>query len=210
MKTNFQARGKRAFTLIELLAVMAIMGILLAVVVPSISGVNESNNINQGGQTFADQVSLARQIASADNITVEVRCLQLLPLPPLPASGYTGILLWSPSRSAAVSRLVKLPNGIAISQDKTTFSTLFGSFTSSGTMLLPGGTTSYVSFTVNPTGMVGPLNLASTADVPPNMHQMTVAILPARSASATSLASVKNYALVQVNPITAATLIYRP
>jgi prepilin-type N-terminal cleavage/methylation domain-containing protein len=200
-------RPRSAYSLLELLTVMVIMAILSAGILASISGFMDSTNISQGGQAFQDQLNLARQIASAQNIIVEVRCLKLLPLPQAPASGYTGILLWSPTRGVPLTRVIRLPAAIAISQDTTTFSTLFGTYISSGTMALSTGAAGYVSFTINPSGMLGPLQSTASA---PNMRSTTVGIVPARLASANSLSAVHNYMLVQVNPITGATLAYRP
>jgi len=177
------------------------------VLVPSMAGINESNNIARGGQLFADQVTLARQIASARNITVEVRCVNI---PVRSANGYSAIQLWSPggSTSIPVSRLQNLPDGVAISQDPTKISSLFQSFQLSGDMP-PGSPASgdaYVSFTINPSGMVGPL--PTTGATTPNMTTLTVGVLADRFAGNSTLPA--NYMLVQVNPITAATVTYRP
>lgn len=180
------------------------MAILLAVTVPSIAGINESLNISQGGQLFADQVALARQNASARNITIEVRCIKV---PSRSANGYSAIQLWSSSSGTAtpVSRVQNLPDGIAISQDTALLSTLFQSYISTG--LMPAGgalaNDAYVSFTINPSGMVGPLTGA-----PPNMTTLSVTVVPARHATDATLPS--NYMIIQLNPLTAATLTYRP
>jgi uncharacterized protein (TIGR02596 family) len=200
--------GKRGYTLLELLAVMAIMAILLAVMVPSISGINESTNIARGGQVFADEITLARQIASARNITVEVRCINI---PARSTNGYSGLQLWSPggSTSIPVSRLQTMPDGIAISQDKTKVSSLFQSYQLTGTMPVgsPSSGDTYWSFTINPSGMVGPLPTTGVNNAP-DMSTLTVGVVPARFAANTALPV--NYVLIQINPITAATLNYRP
>jgi uncharacterized protein (TIGR02596 family) len=204
---HFRASPARnAYTLLELLAVMAIMALLLALILPSMAGINESNNIVRGGQLFADQVGLARQVASSRNISVEVRCINI---PIRSKYGYSAIQLWSPGGAAStpVSRLLTLPDGIAISQDTTTLSTLFASYVLNGTMPLgsPVSGDAYVSFTINPSGMVGPL---ATTGTTPNMTALNVGVVPARFAQQTTLPV--NYMLVQLNPVTAATLNYRP
>jgi uncharacterized protein (TIGR02596 family) len=201
---------RRGYTLIELLTVMAIMGILLVATLPSIEGLNRSANITQAGQFFADQVSLARQLSSARNITVEVRCIKV---PSRSAKGYTALQLWGPGNTVPVtqvplSRLQTLPDGIAISENTSTNSTLFGAYSSTG--MMPTGTGSaagdtYVSFTINPSGMVGPL---TSSTVEPSMSMLSVCILP--EGNATDAALPKNYMLVQLNPLTAATTSYRP
>jgi uncharacterized protein (TIGR02596 family) len=250
MKTTSLSAWKRTpgFTILELLAVMAIMGILLAVTVPSISGMMQSNNISSAGQTVSDQVNLARQTASAQNITVDVICMQL-PGSHFPQTGgFNAIQLWAPSRGPistttglptgqAVGRIINLPDGVVISQDTTKFSTLFATYprptqatqppallpngvspATSGTIPTPAAATPlYVYFSINPNGLVGPLytatgtdGIASSETTAPNMPTMAIAVVPAHSATATTLTAVPNYIIIQVNPITAATLIYRP
>lgn len=204
---DFRSSATRhSYTLLELLAVMAIMALLLALIVPSMAGINESNNIVRGGQLLADQVGLARQMASSRNITVEVRCINI---PIRSQNGYSAIQLWSPggTNSVPVSRMQTLPDGIAISQDTTKVSSLFASYQLSGIMPVgsPASGDNYVSFTINPSGMVGPL--LATASTP-NMTALNIGVVPARFALNTTLPA--NYMLVQLNPITAATLTYRP
>jgi uncharacterized protein (TIGR02596 family) len=205
--TRFSSRrrARRGFSLIELLAVMAIMAILLSVTIPSIEGLNQSVNIGQGGQLVMDQIALARQTAAARNITVELRCIKV---PTRSANGYTAMQLWSKATIQPISRMADMPDGIAISQDTTNLSTLFGSYNSSGTMPAGVGSAagdSYVSFTISPSGMVGPL---STAVVEPNMTALSIGVVPYLYATNTSLP--KNYVLIQLNPLTAATIAYRP
>jgi len=198
------------FTLVELMAVMAIMALLLAVTIPSIEGLNMSAGLSQGGQLFADEISLARQMASTRNITVEVRCIKI---PTRSNVGYTGLQLWSTSSPAALSRVVPLPDGMAISQDTTKISTLFNTFPSTGFMPpeSPLSGKAYVSLTISPSGMVGPLVLPTQAapnPQPPNMALMCVGIVPASQAASANLPT--NYAIVQLNPLTASTVVYRP
>jgi uncharacterized protein (TIGR02596 family) len=203
---GFRPPGRSAYTLFELVAVMAIMALLLVLILPSIGGINESNNINSGGQLFADQVALARQIASSRNITVEVRCINI---PARSQFGYTGIQLWSSSSGTPVpvSRMQTLPDGITISKDTTQISSLFLAYQKTGTMPVttPTSGDTYVSFTINPSGMVGPLTTTTAA---PNMTTLTVGVLPVRFSQNTTLPV--NYMLVQLNPVTGATLNYRP
>jgi len=195
---------RRGYTLVELMAVMAIMALLLAVTIPSIEGVNLGAGITQGGQLFSDQVSLARQLASARSITVEVRCIRV---PARSATGYTALQLWSPASSMPISRMVNLPDGVAISQDTTKVSPLFASFPSTGVMPTGGATAgdAYVAFTINPSGMVGPFAKTGTE---PTMTTTSVGIVPVAHAADTALPT--NYALVQLNPVTGATVTYRP
>jgi prepilin-type N-terminal cleavage/methylation domain-containing protein len=52
-----------AFTLLELLVVMAIMVIILAFTIPVVTGLSKSNNLNAGGRTVANLLTIARSEA---------------------------------------------------------------------------------------------------------------------------------------------------
>ena len=105
-----------SFTLVELLVVLAIVAIITAATIPAITSVVEGNNISRAGQQVADQINLARQIASAKNTTVEMRIFKLSGAS---TPGYTEIQLgtnsstglWVPLNRAAV-----LPGKVAISE----------------------------------------------------------------------------------------------
>jgi len=61
---------RTAFSLIELLVVMAIMGILSALTFTAISGISSGRNLQMGGNMVLDQISLARQSALSKNARV--------------------------------------------------------------------------------------------------------------------------------------------
>ena len=62
-----------AFSLVELLVVVAIMGLLMALVLPSLQFALKANAISGGGQLVADQLIFARQEAITKNGDVEIR-----------------------------------------------------------------------------------------------------------------------------------------
>jgi uncharacterized protein (TIGR02596 family) len=64
---------RRAFTLVELLAVMAVIAIVIAFAVPAATQIMRGSQLTQGSQQLADQLSYARQIALARNRAIEVR-----------------------------------------------------------------------------------------------------------------------------------------
>lgn len=66
----------RAFTLVEMLVVMAIIAILVTLVTPSLTSVLKANAITQGSQSLIGQLLLARQEALTKNHPVEVRLYQ--------------------------------------------------------------------------------------------------------------------------------------
>ncbi len=57
----------RAFTLVELLTVMAVISLLIALTVPALNGFSKSNSLVGGGDMVTNLVALARQTATSKN-----------------------------------------------------------------------------------------------------------------------------------------------
>jgi uncharacterized protein (TIGR02596 family) len=66
-------KPRRAFTLVELLAVMAVIAIVIAFAVPAATQIMRGSQLTQGSQQLSDQIGYARQIALSRNRTIEVR-----------------------------------------------------------------------------------------------------------------------------------------
>jgi uncharacterized protein (TIGR02596 family) len=64
------------FTIVELLAVVAIIALLTAFVVPATSNMLRGSQLTQAAQMVSDQLSLARQTALSKSHSVEVRIYQ--------------------------------------------------------------------------------------------------------------------------------------
>jgi len=209
--------SKEGFTLVELLAVLTIISILTAATIPALQSVLQSTTITQGGQTLVEQVNLARQIASARNLTVQVRLIQLAQVQNPSATGYNAIQLWgTPSGSStpiAMSRMVILPGAVVISQDTTNYSKLLaGAVVTSANMSVPAGPASYIAFSVMPSGVI-PVGNATTGESSV-MTGAYLSVVPAANGSTTAAPGAtgapKNYLIVQMNPNTGSTLVYRP
>lgn len=63
----------RAFSLIELVVVIAVLAILAAFSVPAVTSMLQGSSLTQASQLLVDQVNLARQLALSKNTIIEVR-----------------------------------------------------------------------------------------------------------------------------------------
>lgn len=199
--------NRRGFSLTELLVVIAIMSILLATSMPSMNSLLENNNITQGGQLVADQFSVARQLASVRNRTVEVRLLRRTQTTSS-STRYSAIQIWAPNATTgtmtAAGRMIALPQNIVISEDNS-FSPFLQKMTS-GTMPSTAGTlanTAYRAFRIRPNGIIEPVPGTTT-----DRSQLFFTVVNTKYATASNLPA--NYATVQINPDTGSTQIFRP
>jgi len=72
MKVFFPSRS-RAFSLIELMVVLGVVGLLLAFAAPNLFSLISSNTLSAEGSLLRNQLTYAQQIAVSKNADVEVR-----------------------------------------------------------------------------------------------------------------------------------------
>lgn len=190
-----------AFSLIELLVVMSIMIMMLSLAVPAGVSLMESSNIARAGQIVVDQIRVARQLAAARNLTVEVR---LIKTGSGSDPGYNAVQLWTTQFTTnAISKLATLPQSIAISENPT-ISGLLGVSTNRYTMPStgPNANAPYAAFQVTPSGLVTPTSNANSL--------FFVTVLSSRYAKVSTSTLPPNYVIVQINPNTGSPLAFQP
>ena len=128
MKKHLLPAPRSAFSLIELVVVIAIIAIIATFTVPAATTILRGSAITQASQTLTDQISLARQMALSRNRAVEVRFYKYAD--PEAAGETTGqwraIQLFEVLESGVAVPLGKvqtLPISVVI-EPSTTFSTL--------------------------------------------------------------------------------------
>jgi prepilin-type N-terminal cleavage/methylation domain-containing protein len=71
LSRHVPSRLAAAFTLMELLIVLAIMGLLAAIALPAMKGLQKSNTIANATQQLISDLALARQTAIREQTTVQ-------------------------------------------------------------------------------------------------------------------------------------------
>ena len=132
-----------AFTLIELVVVIAIIAIIASFTVPAVTGILRGSAITQASQTLIDQISLARQFALSRNRAMEVRFYQYAdPEAPgetvgSPLSGqWRGIQLFEVLESGVavpIDKPQRLPISVIMNPGTTSSTTLSSLITCAGT-----------------------------------------------------------------------------
>ena len=193
-------RTRRAFSLLEILAVVAILGILMAFVGPAILSSFGASNLNKAGQTIGDQIALARQEALTRNREVQIRFYHVTNGQ---ESGCSALQVWRVEPSddkftdIAVGRLQRLPEGVTISEDPALSPLLKADQSVQGRSNLPGGLASYSGFRFLPGGGTG--DALTTAN-----NFVTV------QSSQETRNPPKNFYTVQVHPLTGKISVFRP
>lgn len=103
-----QARETGAFTLLELLVVIGIIGLLAATSVPAIRSLSQSNMVVAAHRQVQDDLAIARQMALNGRRTV-----YMVFVPPTMRSHFAQILQYEtePQRTRDLRRLTNLVNG---------------------------------------------------------------------------------------------------
>lgn len=188
-----------AFSLIELLAVMAVIALVVAVTLPAFTSLASGSNLNRAGRMVGDQIALARQEAVARNRDVQVTFYNLTNGM---TKGWRGMRILRIDQTQngmvtnAASRIVQIPEGIIISPEPAVSPLLTAG--STGTTNLPGyGTVEFSSFRFRANG-----SLESGFGTSNNS-------LTLQNANAQG-SPPANYYTIQVNPLTGKVSVYRP
>lgn len=188
--------GSRAFSLVELMMVIAILLILATIAVPAFNAVALGSRLNQAGQLVGDQLTVARQFAVTRNRETQVWFYKISGgMQP----GWRGVQVWRVEQLASgvtnipAGKPMLLPEGVII--DTTRSPLLSADPSISGSTNLPSlGTVDYAGFRIRPNG---------GTDLSINASNNYVTLQQAQGNSA-------NYYTVQLNPITGKVSVYRP
>lgn len=202
------SRSGRAFSLIEMLVVLAFVGALLALSIPSLVSLNSSMNLTQTGDNLVDFFANARQQAIAANSAVEIRFYDLfseeddrvvktLQVVHQSSDGtyIGGEVLWFPA-GVGISRDSKLSSFFS-SEDQLRKSLLTGV---SGEVLPADQEAGYLGFRFNPDG---------STTLPSGSWFLTV-VLENREEVREEGQSPANFYTIQMDPVMGRIRTFRP
>lgn len=188
------SRERKAFTLLELLVVMAIVILLASMAVPAFNSITVGSNLNRAGQIVGDQIALARQEAVTKNREVQVRFYDVAT-----NQSWRGIQIWrveqtgTGTNNIAVNRMITLPDGIVINST-TNLSPLL---TADGSLSGASNVPPYRGFRFRANG-------ATDSSVTAANGYLTLQQANAQGNPP------KNYYTVQINPMTGKVIAFRP
>lgn len=197
-------RGRSpGFSLLELLIVVAIIGILSAVAIAGLINVSRSTNLTSAAQRVGDQFALARQTAIARNLPVEVRIYDLPDYDSTTGNLMRGIQMFLPD-GTPVSRPLLFFQRVIISTN-TTLSPMFSLMDSGTTNFSRFGSRGYKSFTIRPNATLSKTNAGGA-------FSDTNCFLTLYHENDNKPDGIKpaNFATVQINPVTSKVTILRP
>jgi uncharacterized protein (TIGR02596 family) len=200
---------KRAFTLLELLVVVAILIILAALTIPAMNSMGRASSLSNGTQAITGALELARQTAVTQNRPVEVRFYKLpedgQPTGPLTDYRSLQLFLVDSESTNAVAKPVKLSAPVIITPDVATSSLMDETAfpeqpAADGVNVPPGGANyRYRSFRFKPDG---------GTDLP--MNGKLFFTLAAKNDPIKANGLPANFATIQIEPLTGRTKVLRP
>ncbi len=189
--------NRSAFSLIELLVVMGVIILLMTSAAIGLNSILRSSRMDQAGRVLVDEINLARQIAAAQNVSVELQFLSQ-PRPGSASNQFWMLQAGIPDKTNANAPLVPLrgktllPDGIALAPEGA-LSPILGAAGGNGT----------ASITIRPNGILEP-RAGLSFNTP-----WCVTLVPERKLGS-AIADLDDFITVQIDPITARPTLYRP
>lgn len=183
---------------------MVVVAVLIGLMVPAVNQVLQGNRMEEAGRMIVDEIQLARQIAAARNLMVELRFVERS-VDGSPANmAFRGLQsgVFNKTNSSEfipLTRMALLPDGVIMSTNAQ-LSSILGALAKTTSSQFGY---QYVSIAIRPTGMLEPQTGLAL-----NQPWFVTAI--PRSQSGKTIEEIDNFATVQVDPWTARPTLFRP
>jgi len=217
MPARVLRRGARAFTLIELMVVVAVIALVTSAVAPMVFSSMMANKITSAGESLTGTLSYAHQLAVSGNQEIEVRFYSYEDSSaPGSARGYRAVALVRASGNTAgagrtalgqqLGETFYLPSGVVISQGSKLSPPLthITATPDREDIIKKAGVSDYRAFHFLPDGGT---NL-DTLGIAPNLCYFTLA--EDKPADKAGDDVPKNFYTIQIDPITGRVVPYRP
>lgn len=208
MKKPLWRKISAAFSLVELLAVIALLVVLLTFATIGFNSILTSSNLEQAGRTVLDEINLARQSAATRNANVEVRFIRK----PSSESGNSTPVFWQMQSGIHDKRNgniftpihppARLPAGTLLIENEK-FSPMLHYIPKENSSL---PAYEYVPVTIRPSGEINPVSSLPHS----SRSQWCVTVISQKDAAAVSASDLNDFITIQIDPLTSRAKVYRP
>lgn len=188
-----------AFSLVELLAVTAVIVLLLGMGGLGLNQILQSSRMDQAGRMLVDEINFARQLATSRNRDVELRFIERSRNGVPSFHGLQSGWYDSAGTFVPATRLTRLPDGILFSE-RPELSSMIGLLPATNS---PAPNLRHVAIAIGPAGF-----LEAQPGIGLNQPWF-VTILRDRD-SGKAIGSIDDFVTIQIDPWTARPSIYRP
>lgn len=189
------------FSLVELLVVMAVLGVLVVIATPALHSISQGNSVTRAGQDLADSLILSHDEAITRNRKVTIRFIKKTD-----SNGgglrYRAIQAWvikdDAGNLAPLTRVISFPAAVVVAESPTLSPLIQAPPAQAGTMTISGVPCDYVAFTILANG-----SLDSTI----SNQSSFLTLVQERDVSTTSPV---NFFSIFLSPITGEVSTFRP